>query len=109
MVVPDPYETYLHGLKPGETPEVLTVAKESHALRSINGLVDNKEDVEGIIDPGSQIISMSEEFSANGEVRPVLGLVRNVPFQVFDIVLYLQIHVIRQAAYDILLGDHSTF
>ncbi|OBZ79587.1 hypothetical protein A0H81_01077 [Grifola frondosa] len=61
MVVPDPYETYLRGLKPGETPEVLTVAKESHALRSINGLVDNKEDVEGIIDPGSQIISMSEE------------------------------------------------
>ncbi|OBZ73256.1 hypothetical protein A0H81_06725, partial [Grifola frondosa] len=84
MVVPDPYET------------VLTVAKESHALRSINGLVDNKEDVEGIIDPGSQIISMSEES---------LGLVRNVPFQVSDIVLYLQIHVIRQAAYDILLGQ----
>ncbi|OBZ73904.1 hypothetical protein A0H81_06075 [Grifola frondosa] len=99
MVVPDPYETYLRGLKPGETPEVLTVAKESHALRSINGLVDNKEDVEGIIDPGSQIISMSEE-SANGEVDQSLGLVRNVPFQVSDIVLYLQIHVIRQAAYE---------
>ncbi|OBZ76104.1 hypothetical protein A0H81_03920 [Grifola frondosa] len=117
MVVPDPYETYLRGLKPGETPEVLTVAKESHALRSINGLVDNKEDVEGIIDPGSQIISMSEEVchalgliydptirlnmqSANGEVDQSLGLVRNVPFQVSDIVLYLQIHVIRQAAYE---------
>ncbi|OBZ71015.1 hypothetical protein A0H81_09536 [Grifola frondosa] len=121
MVIPDPYETYLHSLKPGETPEVLTVAKESHALQSINGLVDNKEDVEGIIDPGSQIISMSEEVchvlgliydpiiclnmqSANGKVDQSLGLVCDVPFQVSDIVLYLQIHVIRQAAYDILLG-----
>ncbi|OBZ78510.1 hypothetical protein A0H81_02120 [Grifola frondosa] len=115
MVVPDPYETYLRASNL-EKHRVLWVAKESHALRSINGLVDNKEDVEGIIDPGSQIISMSEEDSyttppyaltmqsANGEVDQSLGLVRNVPFQVSDIVLYLQIHVIRQAAYDILLG-----
>ncbi|OBZ73525.1 hypothetical protein A0H81_05905 [Grifola frondosa] len=107
MVVPDPYETYLRGLKPGKTPR-FDGRKRVACLRSINGLVDNKEDVEGIIDPGSQIISMSEEVchalgliydptirlnmqSANGEVDQSLGLVRNVPFQVSDIVLYLQI------------------
>ncbi len=42
--------------------------------------------------------------SANGEVDQSLGLVCNVPFQVGDIILYLQIHVICAAAYDILLG-----
>ncbi|OBZ79695.1 hypothetical protein A0H81_00350 [Grifola frondosa] len=121
LVIPDPYETYLRSLRPGEVPEVLTVAKESHALRSIKGLIDSKEEVESIIDPGSQIIAMSEEVchslgliydpsirvnmqSANGEVDQSLGLVRNISFQVSDIVLYLQVHVIRQAAYDILLG-----
>lgn len=90
-------------------------------MRSIVGLVDNKEFVEAIIDPGSQITAMSEDVchalhlpydptivvnmqSANGEVDKSLGLVRNVPFCVADIVLYLQVHVIRNAAYDILLG-----
>jgi hypothetical protein len=55
------YESYLKALQPGEIPEVLTVAKESHALRSIMMVVDNKEEIESIIDPGSQIIAMSEE------------------------------------------------
>ncbi|PSR75187.1 hypothetical protein PHLCEN_2v9265 [Hermanssonia centrifuga] len=42
--------------------------------------------------------------SANGVVDPSLGLARNVPFQVGELTFYLQVHVIRQAAYDILLG-----
>ena len=42
--------------------------------------------------------------SANGDVDRSLGLVQNVPFTIADIVLYLQVHVIRHAAYDILLG-----
>ncbi|KAI0323141.1 hypothetical protein GY45DRAFT_1265076, partial [Cubamyces sp. BRFM 1775] len=87
----------------------------------IVGLVDNKEYVEAIVDPGCMIIAMSEHVchalslaydpsirlnmvSANGETDKSLGLVRNVPFRIADIVLYLQVHVIRNAAYDILLG-----
>lgn len=121
VIIPDPFEVYLRRLEPGSDPTLLTVAKESHALRAIMGLVDNKEYVEAIIDPGSQIIAMSEHVchalglsydptirlnmqSANGEVDQSLGLVRNVPFCVANIVLYLQMHVIRAAAYDILLG-----
>lgn len=121
IIVPDPYETYLRTVKPDQLPEVLNVAQESHHLRSILGLVDNKEQIESIIDPGSQIVAMSEEvclalglsydprirlnmISANGAVDPSLGIIRNVPFQVGNIVLYLQMHVIRAAAYDILLG-----
>jgi hypothetical protein len=81
-------------------------------------VVDNREEVEGIIDPGSQIIAMSEAVchdiglaydlsiklnmqSANGEVDQSLGLARNVPCKINSITLY---HIIRSPAYDILLG-----
>ncbi|EED77375.1 predicted protein, partial [Postia placenta Mad-698-R] len=105
---------------PRTIPE-FTVARDSNAIRSIIALVDNKEQIECIVDPGSQIVAMSEEVclglnllfdptiqlnmqSANGEVDRSLGLIRNVPFRIGEIVLYLQAHVIRNAAYDILLG-----
>ncbi|OSX66159.1 hypothetical protein POSPLADRAFT_1133345 [Postia placenta MAD-698-R-SB12] len=120
-IVPDPYETYLKHIPHGEHPAEFTVARDSNAIRSIIALVDNKEQIECIVDPGSQIVAMSEEVclglnllfdptiqlnmqSANGEVDRSLGLIRNVPFRIGEIVLYLQAHVIRNAAYDILLG-----
>jgi hypothetical protein len=98
------------------------VAKKSHVLRSVKAVVDNKECIECVINPGSQIVSMSEAVchtlglaydptiilnmqSTNGEVDPSLGLARNVPFQIGELTLYLQVHVIRQAAYNILLGQ----
>ncbi|THG93573.1 hypothetical protein EW026_g7696 [Hermanssonia centrifuga] len=120
--VPDPVEAYFKEMRAqNRVPQELVVAKESHALRAITALVDNREEIEAIIDPGSQIISMSEAVchalglsydpsiilnmqSANGVVDPSLGLARNVPFQVGELTFYLQVHVIRQAAYDILLG-----
>lgn len=121
LVIPDPYEVYLGTLSPGEIPERLKVAKSSHALRSVYLFVGNTEYVESIIDPGSQIIAMSEAVchdlglaydpsitldmqSANGEVDQSLGLARNVPCKVADITLFLQMHVIKSPAYDILLG-----
>jgi hypothetical protein len=121
LVIPDPYETYLKTLPNGVVPRQLIVAKESSALRSIFPLVDHQQQVESIIDPGSQIIAMSEGVcmdlgliydpsivlnmqSANGEVDQSLGLARNVPLQIGEITLYVQIHVIRNPAYDILLG-----
>jgi predicted aspartyl protease len=60
ITVPDVYETYINSLATGERPIPLNVAQESHALWSITIVVDNREEVEGIIDPGSQIIAMSE-------------------------------------------------
>jgi hypothetical protein len=122
ITVPDVYKTYINSLAPGERPIPLNVAQESHALQSITMVVDNREEVEGIIDPGSQIIAMSEAVchdiglvydlsiklnmqSANGEVNQSLGLARNVPCKINSITLYLQIHIIRSPAYDILLGQ----
>src|SRR5271154_7395827 len=111
IVIPDPYKTYLKGLKEDQKPELLTVAKDSHALRSITMLIDNKEFVECIVNPGSQIIAMSEDLchdlgliydptirlnmqSANGDINLSLGLAPNVPTKVGDITLYLQVHII---------------
>ena len=43
-------------------------------------------------------------MSANGDVDQSLGLVQNVPFVVGDITVYLQVHILHNPAYDILLG-----
>ena len=43
-------------------------------------------------------------MSANGGVDQSLGLARNVPFVVGDITVYLQVHILCNPAYDILLG-----
>ena len=42
--------------------------------------------------------------SANGQINASLGLTHNIPFQFAGITLYLQVHIICEAAYDILLG-----
>ena len=85
------------------------------------GQVENGASVEGTLDGSAQVITMSEALchhlalsydptvrlymqSANGEVDQSLGLVRNVPYTVGGITLYLQIHVIQNAPYDLLLG-----
>ena len=121
LISTDPVETYMNSLKPNEPAGPFIVAKESHALRSIVIQVNNQKSVESVVDPGSQIIAMSEDVchslglpydpsiilhmqSANGEVDKSLGLARNVPCTVSSVMLYLQIHVIRSPAYDILLG-----
>jgi hypothetical protein len=123
IIVEDPVDVYLRNLKEGEEidQDRLVVAKESSALRSILPLVDNHLKVESILDPGCQIVAMSEEVchelgaaydptiilnmqSANGTTDRSLGLARNLPFYIGDITLYMQVHVIREPAYDILLG-----
>ena len=110
----------MKSVAPGDPCNAI-VALESHALRSIHLVINNKSKVESIADNGCQIVAMSEAVchdlaliydptvvlnmeSANGEINPSLGLARNVPCQIGNITLYLQIHVIREPAYDILLG-----
>jgi hypothetical protein len=65
ITVPDVYETYINSLTPGERPIPLNVAQESHVLWSIMMVVDNREEVEGIIDPRSQILAMSKAVCHN--------------------------------------------
>ena len=122
-IIPDPIEAYLISLRPGEDPDpdMLTVAITTAAIRSIFALVDNSQKRECDLDPGCAIISMSEKTchelalvydpsikihmrSANGSLDSSLGLARNVPFQIGDITIYLQAHIVRNTAYSILLG-----
>ena len=121
-IIPDPYETYLQENGSNTNAEsTIAVAAESRALRAIMPTVDGQDRVEAILDPGCQVVAMSEEvcnalalhydpsirlhmMSANGGVDQSLGLARNVPFLVGDITLYLQVHILRKPAYDILLG-----
>ena len=58
-----PYETYCKILQPGEKSKELFVAKESHGLQSVMMLINNQEHIEAVIDPGSQIIAMSDTVS----------------------------------------------
>ena len=123
IIIDDPIEQYYRTLKPGESPDpdAIVVAKESLELRSISPLINNHMKVESILDPGCQIVAMSEDVchelvlpydpsiilnmqSANGTIDPSLGLARNVPFLIGDLTFYMQVHVIRNPAYDILLG-----
>ena len=43
--------------------------------------------------------------SANGDIDQSLRLACNISFQIGPITVYLQVHVIRSPAYDILLGQ----
>ena len=120
-IIKDPYEIFLSTTPVGCRPNLLTVAKETSALRSILPLINHHLFVESILDPGSQVISMAEEAchslgltydlevklsmqSANGEIDEMLGLAQNVPIQIGMIMLYFQFHIVRNPAYDILLG-----
>ena len=101
--------------------EEVEVAVESNTLSAILPLVDGKEWVKAILDPGCQVVAMSKEVcnmlalpydpdvhlnmvSANGGVDQSLGVVRNVAFLVGDITVYLQVHILRSPAYNKLLG-----
>ncbi len=121
IVLGDPYEQYLSSLGPGEKPKRLIVARESQSLKSVYPLINGKAKAETLLDSGSQIISMSlataerlsltwdpdviiNMESANKQVESTKGLARNVPFAFGEMILYLQVHIINDPAYDVLLG-----
>lgn len=83
--------------------------------------IGERADVSCILDPGSEIVCMSDAVShqlgipydpsvtikmqsANGERDPTLGLARDVAFEIGEFVLLFQVHVVKSPAYDILLG-----
>jgi hypothetical protein len=121
IIIPDPYETYINSLEPGQIAQPYVVAKESHSIRSVTMNVNGHTNIESVVDPGSSIVAMSEDIchelglaydpqirlpmqSANGGIDETLGLARNVPCDLGSIVLYMQFHIVRDPAYDILLG-----
>ena len=63
VVVHDPVMQYLNALAPGEKPKTVVVAAESHALRTVYPLINGVSEVESLLDPGSQIVSMPREVA----------------------------------------------
>ncbi|KAG6863295.1 hypothetical protein C0993_012142, partial [Termitomyces sp. T159_Od127] len=117
----DPIKTYVKSLDADKDPAILMVAHNSQAIRSIMMTINHRTEVEAVVDSGSQIISMAAEVasdlgliydpnivlnmqSANGTIDRSLGLAKNVPCTIGDVTFYLQIHIIRSPAYDLLLG-----
>jgi hypothetical protein len=99
----------------------LLVAKESHALRAITPKIEGLHEVECILDSGSQIVSISEAVwhtlncelnllwkitmqLANGLRDESLGLIENLELEIGGMKLFVQAHIIRNPAYDVLLG-----
>ena len=121
IVVSDPVVQYLNTLLPGEMPKTVIVGGESHSLRTLYPLINKAGEVEALLDAGSQIVSMSKTIavaldvtwdpditvrmeSANKTYENTLGLAKNVPFLFGTITAYLQVHVVENAAYKVLLG-----
>ena len=122
-IIADPFETYLreHPDSHHIPDSKIVVAAESRALWAILLVINRQDKVKAILDPGCQIVAMSEEvcnalalhydptirlhmMSANGGVDQSLRLVQNVPFVIGDLTVHLQVHILRNPAYNILLG-----
>ena len=121
IIVNDPIVQYLNTLPPGERAKTVIVGGESHSLRTLYPVINKAGEVESLLDAGSQIVSMSRMIaaalnvtwdpditvrmeSANKTYEYTLGLAKNVPFLFGTITVYLQVHVVENAAYKVLLG-----
>lgn len=121
LIVDDPVLQYLDSLPQGSEPKQIVVAKDSQSLRSVFPFINGTKSEESVTDGGSQIISMAETTakelgvmwdpdirihmqSANGQLEMTLGLARNIPFEFGKIKVYLQVHIISNPAYKVLLG-----
>ena len=100
----------------------MVTASESEKIRVFFPIVNNARREECIFDEGSQVCSASEAAartlgiswdpdltiglqSSNRTTARTLGLARNVPIQCGDgVVAYVQLHIVRDAAYKLLLG-----
>src|ERR1700676_4823038 len=61
IIIPDPSETYINSLDPGQIAQPYVVAKESHSIRSVYMNVNDHSNIESVVDPGSSIVTMSED------------------------------------------------
>ena len=116
----DPISQFLHSFNAYNCHDGLIITKESHALCSIVPIIDSCLSIECILDSGCQIIGMSHTIwmmlksqlnpkhtvsmqSANGTVDRSLGIIENLVFCFGTIELQLQVHIIKDPTYDILL------
>ncbi|KXN92595.1 hypothetical protein AN958_04431 [Leucoagaricus sp. SymC.cos] len=120
---------YLEKLSPAECKhqvftislEEVNTARDTAMLRVILALINKVHKEEALLNSGSQIISMSHEAastcritwdpeltinmqSANRQITKTWSLAKNVPFNFGNVTIHLQVHVMEQAPYRVLLG-----
>lgn len=113
---------YLEEHQGDDPPPQLFVARESDSLRTVYPDINGYGTRESVLDGGSQIVSMDRDVavslgiswdpdvkimmqSANKSLAKTEGLARNVPFLFGEtLTVYLQVHIIKNPAYDVLLG-----
>lgn len=123
IVVQDPVEQFYNQTGytgPYNIPRD-SIAPENADLRTLWPIINRGSRKESLLDGGSQIASISWKAalelglsydpnftitmeSANKGRTKTLGLARNVPFEFDGISYYLQLHVLQDPAYDVLLG-----
>ena len=120
LVAGDPVLQYMTENKDVH-PGNLIVADVSTPLRAIYMHINRVGQAECLIDPGSMIVSMSKAAavqyglnwdpalsinmeSASNHVEKTLGLAKNVRFEVAEIVVFLQVHILGNPPYQVLLG-----
>jgi hypothetical protein len=120
FVADDPVLQYLRQVKDGDPGELL-VALDSAPIRSIYSVVNRVGQEECLLDNGSQIVSMAKRVaikqgltwdpnlvvnmeSASNHVEKTLGMARNVAFLMGGLTIYLQVHILENPPYDVLLG-----
>jgi len=120
LVANDPVLQYLaeHGI---EKVDNLVVGKSTEPLRSIYGKINEVGQEELLLDGGSMIVSMAKkvavqlglawdpsirirmESSTNHWVR-TLGMARNTKFSIGGLTFFLQVHILEDPPYRVLLG-----
>ncbi|KXN90367.1 hypothetical protein AN958_04236 [Leucoagaricus sp. SymC.cos] len=100
----------------------IIVAKEAESLQVIIANINRYCSKEALLDNGSQIISMSREVailahiswdsdaailmqSVSGHTEKTCSLAKDVPFYLGGIVVYLQVHILPNSPYWVLLGQ----
>ncbi|KAJ2934660.1 hypothetical protein H1R20_g2455, partial [Candolleomyces eurysporus] len=114
-------ETLLAALPPPPGGNGTIVANSSESLRTMSVKLNNKLQVNAILDDGSQIIRLRRELweklgvpvrsdhkltmeSANTTTSDTKGLIPNLKVTIGGCDFYLQVQVVDNASYDMLLG-----
>ena len=120
MVADDPMLQYLAEHKEAN-PETLIVSGISEPLRGVYGTINGVGQEQCLLDNGSMIVSMARKVaielglnwdpalrinmeSASNHVEKTLGLARNVRFDLGGLNIFLQVHILENPPYRVLLG-----
>jgi hypothetical protein len=106
---------------PGVDSKQLKQGKMTEPLRAIYCVINGVGQEECLLDAGSMIVSMNKQVavqlglvwdptvtidmeSASSHVEQTLGVARNVLFEIGGVKLYLQVHILENPPYRVLLG-----